>query len=367
MARGASLALRCAAGQSRRVKLDARGDPIHTRTLGVGLSWRADGRLDLNGQLLDLRKRGCVPIVGALQGSGLIHHMRVRGVIDAAARRLDEIASEQPTVVFEPAARTRGESCRDPASRVAELAGATLDAGFARRVGAGIGGPRGCTHVLSLVQLAGGTVPWALDVELERAGALRPRAAGSRLFQRGLVVDGFETGRFGLLVAVQQHDLHLAEPPPVGPPYERLAAQRSVHLRAEIDCTRMELRDIRASERVRAGVDRPGEWETRDAAVAGLAGLSLRPGVATELLRRLGGDPARRPLLDALLQLTPAVLQCLAALEGAWQAASRQARGDPEAGTGVGSFPDSCYMWRRGGALDALRAEPPERSGPKEG
>jgi hypothetical protein len=55
------------------VKLDACGDPIHTRSLGVGLSWRADGRLDLRGQLLDLRKRGCVPVAGGLQGSGLIH------------------------------------------------------------------------------------------------------------------------------------------------------------------------------------------------------------------------------------------------------------------------------------------------------
>jgi len=191
------------------VKLDSSGDPIHTRTLGVALLWRADGRLDLRGQLLDLRKRGCVPVAGGLQGSGLIHHMRVHGVIDPATRRLDEIGSLQPTVAFEPGPRTRGESCRDPAARVAALAG----------------------------------------------------------------------GR----------------------------------------------------------------------------GLALRAGVATELLRRLSGDPGQQPLLAALLQMTPAAQQCLAALEGAWQVAARQAKSDPAAGVGVGSFPDSCYMWRRGGALDALR------------
>ena len=346
------------------MKLDVGGEPIHTRSLGVALLWRADGRLDLRGQLLDLRKRGCVPVVGELQGSGLIHHMRVRGVIDPAARRLDEIGSEQPTVGFEPAPRTRGESCRDPAPRVAALAGATLDEGFARRVGAGIGGPRGCTHVLSIVQLAGGTVPWALDVELERAGALRPREAGSRLFQRSLVVDGFEIGRLRMVVAIQQSDLHLAEPPPVGPPFECLAAERSVQLRAEIDCARMELVALHAAQRVRAGVDQPGEWQSRDAAVAGLPGLALRPGVATELLRRLSGDPSQRPLLDALLQMTPAVHQCLAALTGAWQAAARQAKRDPASGVGARSFPDSCYMWRRGGALDALRGGRTALEGP---
>ena len=60
-------------------------------------------------------------------------------------------------------------------------------------------------------------------------------------------------------------------------------------------------------------------------------------------------------MLDALLQLTPALQQCVAGLEGAWQEAARRASADPAAGVGVGSFPDSCYMWRRGGALDALR------------
>jgi hypothetical protein len=292
--------------------------------------------------------------------------MRVHGVIDAASRRLEEIGSEQPTVAFEPAPRTRGESCRDPASRVAALAGATLDAGFARRVGAEIGGPRGCSHVLSIVQLAGGTVPWALDVELERAGALRPREPGSRLFQRGLVFDGFELGGLRLLVTLQQNDLHFEEPPPIGPPFERLAAERSVRLRAEIDCAGMQLVSVGAAERVRAGVDHAAEWQPRDAAVAQLPGLILRSGVATELLRRLSGDPAQRPLLDAMLQLAPAAQQCLAGLEGAWQAASRQAKSDPEAEVGVGSFPDACYMWRRGGALEALRGGRPVLGDPKE-
>jgi hypothetical protein len=65
------------------VKLDTCGDPIHTRILGVGLLWRADGRLDLQGQLLDLRKRGCVPVAGGLQGSGLVHQVGVGSFPDA--------------------------------------------------------------------------------------------------------------------------------------------------------------------------------------------------------------------------------------------------------------------------------------------
>jgi hypothetical protein len=330
------------------VNLEASGAPLHSRSLDVGLAARADGRLDLRGEILDLRKRGCVPVAGALQGSGLVHHMRVRGVVDPAGRSLDEIEVDQPAVAFEPGPRTRGESCRDLAPRVARLAGAALDRGFARRVGAEIGGPRGCTHVFSLVQLAGASAAFAR----ERAGALRRSLpAGARLFQRSLVFDGFELEGARLLVAMQMNDLHLAEPPEAPPPWERLAAQRTLLASVEIEVASLSIASIRAAQRERAQLTDAGGWRSLDAELEGLAGLALRSGVAPELLRRLGGEGAERPLLDALLQLAPAAQQCLAALEGLWQAAARE----PDGGTGVGSFPDSCYMWRRGGALDALR------------
>src|SRR5215475_5230299 len=138
-----------ACGRVARVNLDASGDPIHTRALGVTLAWRADGRLDARGQILDLRKRGFVPMVGDLRPSGLVHHMRVRAVIDPVARSLDEIEAEQPAVAFEIAPWTQGESCRDTIPGVRGLAPAPLDAAFAKRVGAAICGPRGCSHVMA--------------------------------------------------------------------------------------------------------------------------------------------------------------------------------------------------------------------------
>jgi hypothetical protein len=44
--------------------LDLGGHPLHTRALSVTLAARADGRLDVAGTLLDLRKRGFVPVGG---------------------------------------------------------------------------------------------------------------------------------------------------------------------------------------------------------------------------------------------------------------------------------------------------------------
>lgn len=333
------------------MNLDARGDPVHTRTLGVTLAWRADGRLDARGQILDLRKRGFVPIVGDLRPSGVVHHMRVHAVVDPVARRLEAIEAEQPAVAFEAAPWTRGESCRDTIPGVRGLAPAVLDAAFAKRVGAGIGGPRGCSHVLALVQLLGGSVGWALDRELELHGALRPQAAGRRLFHRELVIDGFDVGRLRLLVAIQLGDLHLAPVAAPERPIERFGADRAVRVRAEVDCERSALTAVRAAERWRTRPDATDEWRSHAAALAGIEGLALRAGVTAELLRRLGGEAALRPLLEALLQLTPAVQQSLAGLEALWQTERASAAREG----GVGSHVDACYMWRSGGALDLLR------------
>ena len=343
------------------MNLDTSGDPVHTRALGVTLAWREDGRLEARGQILDLRKRGFVPMVGDLRPSGLVHHMRVRAVIDPIARSLDEIEAEQPAVAFEIAPWTRGESCRDTIPGVRALAPAPLDAAFAKRVGAEIGGPRGCSHVLALVQLLGPTVGWALDRELELSGALRPQAAGRRLFHRELVLDGFEVGPLRLLEAIQLGDLHLAPVAAPERPLERFAADRALRVRALVDCERSELESVRAGERWRTHPDAADVWRSHDAALVGFPGLALRAGVTAELLRRLGGVAGRRPLLEALLQLTPAIQQALAGLEALWQTERVSAARE----TGVGSHVDACYMWRRGGALDLLRRRADAPAGPR--
>src|SRR5436189_3955544 len=120
------------------MRLEAHGHPLHTRALSVVLTARADRKLDVHGTVLDLRKRGFVPVAGDLQGAGIIHDMRLTATIDPVARILERIDAEQRSVAFEPSATTGGESCRDPIGRVAALAGTRLDAGWARRVSAEI-------------------------------------------------------------------------------------------------------------------------------------------------------------------------------------------------------------------------------------
>src|SRR5207249_985813 len=168
--------------------------------------------------------------------------------------------AEQPTVAFEPSATTGGESCRDPIGRVVALAGATLDATFNRRLTGIIGGPLGCSHILTLARLLGSTVAWALQCDRATPGAVRQ--AGERLF-----------------------------------------------------------------------------------------GLPLGPGSSAELLRRLDVVPPRPPVRDALLMLAPTLVQCLAALADRLLSLA----GANRSLTGLGGLPDSCYMWRRDGALGRSR------------
>lgn len=336
--------------------LDVSGHPLHTRALSVTLVARGDARLDVHGVLLDLRKRGFVPVGGDLQGSGIIHHMLLDGVVDPGPGILETIAAAQPAVAFEPSALSAGESCRDPIDRIRALAGARLDDTFTRGVSAAVGGPRGCSHIMTLAHLLGSTAAWALARDREAHGPVPARRAGERVFRRDLIIDGHEPAPGRLQLAIQLTDLHFAPAPLVARTMDRFAGELEVRALAEVDLKGFALVRVHGAERRRARADlATAVWRTRDDLLAPLAGLGLGGGITAALLARLGDTPADRPFLDALLLLAPTLVQCMAALSETWPLAA--------AGTdsrfGIGGLPDSCYMWRRDGAL--ARAQEADR------
>jgi hypothetical protein len=334
------------------VRLDVHGHPLHTRALSVMLVQRDDERLSVHGAVLDLRKQGFVPVGGDLQGAGIIHHMLLDGVIDPATATLEAITAHQPSIAFEASPATGGESCRDPIGRVDALAGTRLDASFGRHVSGAIGGPRGCSHLATLAHLLGSTALWALERDRLLHGAAPVRPAGQRVYRRDLIVDGHEAAAGRLALAVQLTDLHFAPAPPLARPMDRFAGQLEVRALAEVELTTFTLATIEGAER-RRGLDdlEQAPWRGRDDALAGLAGLRLGAGVTAELIGRLGNSPADRPILDALLMLAPTVIQCSAALSEAWAHAYKA----NASLVGMGGLPDSCWMWRRDGALTRAR------------
>lgn len=330
------------------MELEATGAPAHTRTLVVSLAKIAGGRALASGAIVDVRKRGLVPMASDLQTAGVIHDMRVRAEIALSPPRVASIGVEQANVAFEPSLATGGECCRDPGPRIAALVGAPLDGDSARRLSAALSGPLGCSHVLTLAQLLLSTAQTGLALDRERHGdAARPD--GERIFHRSLSVDGV-LGRDGLHLTLQQADVHFAPLVPRADtdPLERLAGRLEIRAQAEVDPDTMVLRSLRAAERDTARDAFYGAWRDRSEPLADLAGKSALAGMAGTLFARLGDRAPDRPLLDALLNLAPALIQCVPAVMERWQSRPSAPRPGMMAG---GGMTDSCYMWRRGGAL----------------
>jgi len=333
------------------MQLEARGIPIHTRTLSVTLSATDGPEIEIAGYVLDLRKRGFVPVAGDLQGTGIIHHMQLAGALDPGTCRLERLTARMPTVAFEASHASAGESCRDLAGRVDALAGAALDDGWIRRLGVEIGGPRGCSHVLTLAQLVGPTCTWALDEDRRLVGPAARRRPGERLFRRDVIVDGYELAG-NLYLTLQMNDLHFAPVADDAPASDRFAAQLELRASALLTMAEMLVVECALAERRRdADALESATWIERPERSAPLVGASLRSGISAALLRQFPDPGADRPLLDALLMLAPATVQCLASFIDTWTQVPWM-RG---AGNETGGYPDSCYMWRRDGALGTKR------------
>ncbi len=330
--------------------LSATGHPLHTRTLSVALTHAVPPTIAFAAYVLDLRKRGFAPVGGDLQTTGIIHHMRLDGRLERDSARIASIDAQMPAVAFEASPATGGESCRDLIGRVEHLAGRALDGGYAGAVGAEIGGPRGCSHILTLARLLGPTVSWALAEDERLQGAAPARRAGERIFRRDVIVDGYEPAPGELALTLQLNDLHFAPAPALATPMQRFAAQREITASAAVEMKELILRQLAASERHREGSDiQSAAWRTRDDRVAPLVGRSLRSGISAAVLQHFGDAGPDGPLRVALLQLAPTIVQCFAALD-IWALF-------PGGGVAAetGGLPDSCYMWRREGGLAKTR------------
>ncbi len=348
---------------AREPALGPGGLPVHTRSLGVEAFATDAGAMRLTGAILDQRKVGFVPTGGDLQTAGLIHHMTLDLDVDPASLRITRLASAQPTVAFEPSAASGGDCCRDPAPRLQALVGEPLDRGFPRRLAGVFGGPLGCSHLLTLAQLVGASGPTFLA-----DARLGERDAGERIAKRSLFLDGFERDDGGLDVQIQLTAFQLRPHRDVEHPLDRLAAQHEVQVYAVLDAALSTLARIDARERRRDPTRLDAPWQRRTADVAPLQGGPALGGLAPRVLRLFGDRDADGPLRDALLNLAPGVIQCLAAFSHRLLAgfAGRRPAATLPRELSVGGYPDSCYMWRNEGPMAAARARAAQPDDPSD-
>jgi hypothetical protein len=330
------------------MRLDLDGEPVHVRAQSVSVSLRPDGRLDARGSLLDLRTRGFLPVGGGMQGMGIIHHMELGWTVDAQARVVERWLPAQPTVAFEASAETGGESCRDPVGRVADLGTVGLGSALSGRLRDAAGGPLGCSHLVTL----GLFMDAAVRAGLARHTATATDGAPRPLWRRDLVFDGHARPSGDVVVGMRLGDLDWNARGAEALAPERFASHHELVARIDVDLWPGTLVGIVGSERRRthdAFVDVP--WTDRDPLLAALAGTGLARGAAAEITQRLGSDPGVAPWRDALVMLPAALVQCRAAHPDTWHDKVRETPRHP----GLTALPDSCYMWRRGGALERIR------------
>jgi hypothetical protein len=330
------------------MRLELEGEPVHIRAQSVQVALRPDGLLDARGSLLDLRTRGFLPVGGSMQGMGIIHHMELAWVVDAAGGIVREWRPAQPTVAFEATPETAGESCRDPVDRVASLHDVPLGAALSAGLRDGAGGPAGCSHLVTLGLF--------MDAAVRAGLARRPPLAASGdqrpLWRRDLVFDGHERSGGRVAVGMRQGDLDWNDRGTDALAPERFALHHELAARIDVDLWPGTLLAISGAERRRSATEFAGvAWTDRDALVAPLAGIGLVRGAAGAITQALGGSADVTPWRDALVMLPPALVQCRAAHPDAWH---EKVRGTPRH-PGLTALPDSCWMWRRGGALERIR------------
>ncbi len=340
------------------------GHPLHTRTIAIEVFQEDPVLLRAEGAILDLRKCGFVPTGGELQTAGFVHQMHWRVWVEEPSGRIARLEIAQPVVAIEASAATGGECCRDPAPRLQALVGSALDATFAKRLAACFGGPLGCSHLLTLGQAVGGMLPRVLADEARDA---KQRAPGERVAKQTLMLDGFEQAEGRLAVAIQLSEFRLAPRASVSNPLDRLASAREIRVLGEVALASMKLLALGAAVRERTpDTLASASWRSLDGVVAPLAGDSALRGMAPRIFARLAAlpdAPERSLLSEALLNFAPGLIQCIPALSHRsgmfFSAAQGVGRAGPVPAGEIlvsGGFPDSCYMWRTGGAANRMRA-----------
>lgn len=332
------------------MRLDLDGEPVHVRAQSVRATLRSDGLVEAHGSLLDLRTRGFLPVGGSMQGMGIIHHMELGWLLDPAARVVRQWTPAQPTVAFDASPETRGESCRDPIGAVAALADVPLGSPLSSALRDGAGGARGCSHLVTL----GLFMDAAVRAAVARRPADTPGASARPLWRRDLVFDAHAQPDETVRVAVRQSDLDWNARGADALAPERFARHHELAASVDVDLWPGSVRAARGAERERT-TDRFADvaWRDRDVLLASLAGTGLARGAVGEIAQRLGDDADVVCWRDALAMLPAALVQCRAAHPDAWHEKVRETPRHP----GLTALPDSCWMWRRGGALERIRGE----------
>lgn len=322
--------------------------PLHTRMIALRLAWGTDGEVLAIGRIVDLRKRGLVPLVGKLQGPGIVHDMTVRVSLRSGDLAITSIEPSMAAYPFAPTPASRGEACPQILPGVQNLIGTRLVAGYDADLVASIGGPRGCFHIFTLLRLLGPAIVSAMERERTRRGATGRVAAvpagGSPIFTRSIIIDGLHSEGMRLALHGTLFDLDYVMGADSLPIEEEMAASLEAIAEVDVELPGLTVRSCTARTR-RGGhaIATPGSWQEEPIA-ASLCGLTMYKGYTAEVQRIFAQSADTEAFQHLLFMLAPTLLQCMPSLfdEVEWR---------PRRAEGSRGAVDSCHMWRADGPL----------------
>ncbi|MFN8627729.1 MAG: DUF2889 domain-containing protein [Candidatus Binatia bacterium] len=318
--------------------------PLHTRKITLRFVWGAPGFLIVDGRLMDLRKRGIMPIAGKLRGPGIIHDMAVRMELTYPSLEIRGIQPTMSAFPFVASRATRGEGCPDRLPEVQRLVGASLRDGWGTAVMNLLGGPRGCFHIFTLLRLLGPTAEAAVDREQGRRPNHGGAVAGSPMFARSVIMDGMKGDALQIWLRGVLSDLYYRPDANALPLEEEM--EESFEATAELE-TEMPSMVIRAANgrtrRSGADFDSLEAWEAVPQ-VGNLAGLVVIKGYTAEVRKLFAGTAGLEPMQHLLFMLAPTLQQCMPSMAEELDLRPRKAEG-PHPAT------DTCHMFRAKGPL----------------
>lgn len=274
------------------------GMPLHTRALTITVSLGSDALWHARGEIIDLRKNGIAPWRHGFDPPGIVHSMNIELDFDPESLRIEHIAVDQPVVAIEASATSGGECCRDPAPRLLDFKDDLLDADFTRRLSDHLGGPRGCSHLLTLFQLMASAIPHGVELE--------------------------SSHEWKIFATVERKRFEI----------EALSATERRQTFQTLDTT---------------------EWIDHGNRVLPLLQKPVVPGLAGRIFTVFSPRTPLEPLRDAFLQLAPGFLQVLAALTNETPMdqvlTQNEAGGQNLENAGSESDVGACYMWRKNGGV----------------
>jgi hypothetical protein len=123
---------------------ESKGKKLRTRKIEVSTYEYDEQRVIVEGSFKDGRFRKSYIITGEISPSGLIHHMTIRLLVNCSNRMIEDVGVNLTSFPM--------EECRETIGSLAPIKGLTITKGFTLKVKQMVGGNKGCTHLVELLQ-----------------------------------------------------------------------------------------------------------------------------------------------------------------------------------------------------------------------